>query len=292
MRQVLTHAGIGLLWLLHFLPLPLLLAIGRRLGSVGYHLSGSRRRVTLTNLRLCFPDLPEAERMELAKRHFRAAGMAVMGEGVAWWASEQRLRRLVQVEGEEHWRPHRGQPLIWLVPHFLALDVAAIRLNADTAACSMFRVQSNPVVDRLLRKARTRFNPVRLVSRQEGIRPLIGAIRAGLPFYYLPDQDYGPKDAIFVPFFGVPTATISALSRLTRLTGAKVMPVIGEILPGGSGFRVRIYPAWNDFPGESVEADTRRMNAFIEDRVRELPDQYLWLHKRFKTRPPGEPPVY
>lgn len=287
-----TRIGLALLWLLHFLPLPLLLAIGRGLGTLGYRLAGARRRVTLTNLRLCFPEMSEAGRVDLARRHFRAAGMAVMGEAIAWWAPERRLRRLVRVEGEEHWTPHRGKPLIWLVPHFLALDVAAIRLNADTAACSMYRVQSNPAVDRLLRKARTRFNPVRLVSRQKGIRPLVGAIREGLPFYYLPDQDYGPRNAIFVPFFGVPTATITALSRLARLTGARVMPVIGEILPGGRGFRVRIYPAWQNFPGESVEADTRRMNAFIEDRVRELPDQYLWLHKRFKTRPPGEPPVY
>ncbi|MFZ5555594.1 MAG: lysophospholipid acyltransferase family protein [Pseudomonadota bacterium] len=287
-----SRAGIGLLWLLHFLPWPWLSALGRGLGGLAYHLAGSRRRVTLTNLKLCFPELSDAERGALARRHFRALGQVVMAEGIAFWGSRERLQRLVPLEGVEHWLRLQGTPVILLVPHFLGLDVGAVRLASEWPACSMYRTQSNPHVDALLRRSRTRFHPVKLLSRRDGIRGVVGAIQEGLPFYYLPDQDFGPRDAIFVPFFGVPAATITGLSRLARLTGARVLPVVTRVEDGGRGFRVTFYPPWEDFPGESVEADTRRMNAFIEERVREIPEQYLWLHRRFKTRPPGAPGVY
>lgn len=287
-----ARIGVAALWLLHFFPLPLLSTLGRGLGSLAYRLAGSRRRVTLTNLRLCFPSMPEGERKRLARRHFQALGMAVLAEGVAWWGSKARLKRVVSLEGVEHWLRVRGQPVILLAPHFAGLDIGAIRLAAEWPACSVYRTQSNPYIDRLLRRARTRFEPVKLLARRDGIRGIVAAIQAGLPLYYLPDQDFGSRDAIFVPFFGVPAATITGLSRLARLTGAKVLPVITRQRPDGRGYHIRIYPPWEDFPGESVEADTRRMNAFIEERVLEMPEQYLWLHKRFKTRPPGEPPVY
>ncbi|MEW5708832.1 MAG: lipid A biosynthesis acyltransferase [Pseudomonadota bacterium] len=287
-----ARLGVAALWLLHFLPLPLLAALGGGLGRLAYRLAGARRRVTLTNLRLCFPSMPEAERERLARRHFQALGRAALAEGIAWWGSKARIKRLVTLEGVEHWHAIQGQPVILLVPHFVGLDLGAVRLAADWPACAMYRTQSNPYIDRLLRRARTRFEPVTLVSRRDGIRGLVAAIRQGLPLYYLPDQDYGARDAIFVPFFGVPAATITGLSRLARLTGAKVLPVVTRQLPRGRGYRIQVYPPWEDFPGESVEADTRRMNAFIEERVLEMPEQYFWLHKRFKTRPPGEPPVY
>lgn len=289
---MLSRLGIGLLWLLHFLPWPLLAGLGRGLGGLAYHLAGSRRRVALTNLKLCFPELAETERVALAKRHFRALGAVVMAEGIAFWGSRERIQRLVRVEGIEHWHALQGTPVILLVPHFVGLDVGAIRLASQWPACSMYRTQSNPQVDALLRKSRTRFHPVKLLSRRDGIRGIVGAIRDGLPFYYLPDQDFGPRDAIFVPFFGVPAATITGLSRLAALTGAKVLPVVTRLLDGGAGFGITVYPPWPDFPGESVEADTRRMNAFIEERVREQPEQYLWVHRRFKTRPPGEAGLY
>jgi KDO2-lipid IV(A) lauroyltransferase len=131
-----------------------------------------------------------------------------------------------------------------------------------------------------------------LVSRQDGIRPLVRVMREGLPFYYLPDMDFGPRDSVFVPFFGVPTATITGLSRIARLAGAAIVPVATRQLPGGRGYVVQFYPAWENFPTDDPQADARRMNAFIEERVREMPEQYHWLHKRFKTRPPGVERVY
>jgi KDO2-lipid IV(A) lauroyltransferase len=131
-----------------------------------------------------------------------------------------------------------------------------------------------------------------LFSRQQGIRPLVKAMRRGLPFYYLPDMDFGSRDSIFVPFFDVPAATITGLSRIAHLAGAVVVPAVTRQLAGDAGYELRFYPAWENFPSENVEADTRRMNAFIEERVREMPEQYYWLHKRFKTRPPGEAKFY
>jgi KDO2-lipid IV(A) lauroyltransferase len=289
---MLARLGIGLLWLLHFLPWPMLSALGRGLGAMAYPLAGSRRRVALTNLKLCFPEHSDAERAVLARRHFQALGMAVMAEGIAFWGSKERLQRLAPVEGLEHWYPLEGTPVILLAPHFVGLDVGGIRLASQWPACSMYRTQSNATVDALLRRSRTRFKQVRLISRREGIRGIVGAIQEGLPFYYLPDQDFGPRDAIFVPFFGVPAATITGLSRLARLTGARVLPLVTRIAEGGQGFRITVHPPWEDFPTDSVEADTRRMNAFIEGEVRAMPEQYLWVHRRFKTRPPGEPPLY
>jgi KDO2-lipid IV(A) lauroyltransferase len=289
---MLARLGIGLLWLLHFLPWPALSAVGRTLGRLGYFLAGSRRRIALTNLRLCFPELPAAQRTALCKSHFRALGVVLMGQGIAFWGSQARLQALVPLEGGEYWRALRGTPVIVLVPHFVGLDVGGIRLSILSPACTIYRAQTSPRVDALLRKSRARFNAIKLLSRSDGIRGIVSAVKAGVPLYYLPDQDFGARDAVFVPFFGVSAATVTGLSRLTRLTGARVLPVVTRLVDGGRSLRTTIYPPWRDFPGESVEADTRRMNAFIEERVREIPEQYLWLHRRFKTRPPGQPGVY
>jgi KDO2-lipid IV(A) lauroyltransferase len=186
----------------------------------------------------------------------------------------------------------RGRPVIVLAPHFVGLDMGGVRLSAHMRAASIYVRQRNPVVDRYLRRARSRFNQPVLASRHEGIRSLIKIIKSGLPFYFLPDQDQGRKESIFVPFFGIQTATIPALSRLAKITGAAVVPAVTRQLAGGQGYVMRFYPAWENFPSDDVAADTARMNRFIEDRVREMPEQYLWVHRRFKTRPADEPPFY
>jgi Kdo2-lipid IVA lauroyltransferase/acyltransferase len=156
----------------------------------------------------------------------------------------------------------------------------------------MYSNQKDPIINDLLRRHRSRFRPIRLFSRQDGIRPVIREMRKGLPFYYLPDQDYGPRDSLFVPFFGVPAATITGLSRVAQLSRARVVPTVTRMLPGGQGYEVRVYPPWKDFPSGDDAADARRMNAFIEERILEMPEQYNWVHKRFKTRPPGEARFY
>ncbi|MBM3357253.1 MAG: lipid A biosynthesis acyltransferase [Betaproteobacteria bacterium] len=287
-----TRVAIFLLWLLHFLPLRALARLGGAAGMVFYGLGRERRRVALTNLRLCFPQWDEARRRSLARRHFRAFGRSVLEHGVLWWSAKARVHELVRIEGLEHWRAVADRPVIWLAPHFVGLDMGGIRLTADFPLVSVYSRQKDPAVDALLYRGRTRFVVPELYSRQDGIRPVVKAMRAGLPFYYLPDMDFGDRDSIFLPFFGVPAATVTGLSRIARLADAVVVPAVTRQLPGADGYVLTFYPAWRDFPSEDLERDTRRMNAFIEERVLEMPEQYFWLHKRFKTRPPGEERLY
>jgi len=287
-----TRFALGLIRLLQFLPLVLLAPLGRGLGLVLYLLVRERRHVTLTNLRMCFPHWDEQRRRRTARRHFQAFGRSMLEHGILWWGSAQRVRKLVRIEGGEHALGDGRRPVIWLAPHFVGLDMGGIRLALDHRVASMYARQKNPVLDAAIFRGRTRFIEPALFSRQEGMRPVIRALRSRLPFYYLPDMDLGRRDSIFVPFFGVPTATVTALPRLARVTQAQVVPVVTRQLPGGGGYVLRFFPPWTDFPTDDVEADTRRMNTFIEERVREMPEQYFWLHKRFKTRPEGEAGFY
>lgn len=282
----------GVMWLLHWLPLPVLGRFGEAVGSLLYMAVGSRRRITLTNLRLCFPHLPEKERKQIAKKHFQAYARSVLERGVLWWAPEERLRRLIVVEPNVPVETMTSGPTILLCPHFVSLDVAGIAVALETSVCSIYTRQRNKVFDAALRKGRSRFQPPKLFSRGEGVKPIIRAMRQGLPFFMLPDMDFGAKDSEFVPFFGVPAATLTATARIAAATGAKVIPVIATFLPDYKGWKITFYPAWEDYPGEDIVAATRRMNAFIEERVLEAPSEYFWAHKRFKTRPPGVPSVY
>ena len=291
LRKLGTWAGVFVLWLVHFLPLSWIGAIGAGLGSVLYRFG--RGRVTRVNLALCFPEMSDKERHELGLKHFRMLGRNAVELSVMGWGSEEQLLELIQVEGLEHLKAaaEGGQPVIALAPHFIGLNMGGIRVAHEyPGTSSIYSKQKNPVLDRIFLKARTRFGNPHLVSRQEGLRSVIRVIKSGKPFYFLPDMDFGIRDAIFSPFFGVPTATITALPRLAKLTGARVIPVITRQV--GRGYVARFYPAWEDYPTDDVEADVARMNAFIEDRVREMPEQYFWAHKRFKTRPAGEPSPY
>ena len=289
---MMARAGLALVWLLHFLPLGVLAKLGEWIGMLLFVLGHERREVARTNLRLCFPQWSEDKRETVLRSHFRAFGRNLLEHGILWWSSRERIEKLVRIEGLENWQAVRNQPVIWLAPHFVGLDMGGVRITSEYPLVSMYSRQKNSLVNGLLLHGRTRFGTSILVSRQEGVRPIINALREGVPFYYLPDMDFGPRDSLFVPFFGVLAATIPGLSRLARMTGAKVVPCVTRQLPGAAGYVLRFYPAWEDFPGDSVEADTRRMNAFIEERVLEIPEQYFWLHKRFKTRPPGEPKPY
>ena len=226
----------------------------------------------------------------MARQHFIAFSRAVLDRTLGWWASKERLQRMIRVKGEEHLIVPEGTSLIVLSPHFVGLDAAATRLTMLAAGCTVYSKQKNPVFDKLLFDGRHRFQRCLLLSRQDGMRKVIKAIKQGLPFYYLPDMDFGPEDSIFVPFFGVPAATIPGVSRLARLTGARVIACVTRQV--ADGYEVEITPAWDNFPGESVEADTELVNRFIESQVLHMPEQYFWLHKRFKTRPPGEQRFY
>ena len=290
MKVFFTYILVGFLWLLHWLPLPLLRALGWGLGRLLYALGRERRKVALINLRLCFPDMTEPEREALARRHFVAFARAVLDRTLGWWASKGRLERLIRIHGVEHLTDPEGRPVILLSPHFVGLDAQATRISMFVPGCSVYSNQKNPVLNKLLYDGRVRFRDAVLLSRQDGMRKIVKAMKEGYRFYYLPDMDFGPKESIFVPFFGVQAATIPALSRMVRLTGARVVPCIARQV--ADGYEVEVMPAWDNFPGESVEADTEFMNQFIESQVLRMPEQYFWLHKRFKTRPPGEQRFY
>jgi KDO2-lipid IV(A) lauroyltransferase len=216
----------------------------------------------------------------------------VLERSILWWAPRERVMRLVRIVGLERLTALKGQSVILLAPHFVGLDAGCTRLICEINMTGIYSKQKDPVFNALLLSGRTRFGRQRAFSRQEGVRPALAALKEGIPFYYLPDLDYGPRDTIFVPFFGVPAATVTGLSRLARITGARVVPCVTRMLPGGVGYELRCHPAWENFPTADDAADARRMNAFIEERVREMPEQYFWSHKRFKTRPPGEAKWY
>ena len=280
------------MWLLHVLPLRAIAAVGNALGSVLFWLIPERRRVTRINLEKCFPRMDPREREALARAHFRALCRSFLELALVWWAPRERFRRLVRIEGLEHVRGLGGTPAILFVPHFVGLDFGGTCLAGDVRLVSMYsRHKDRHFAERLIR-GRGRFGDHKLVSRQEGIRVAITGMREGRALYYLPDQDYGPRGALFIPFFGVPAATMPGLSRIARLVGAKVLPCVTRMLPGGAGYVLTIEPPWENFPTEDLAADTRRMNEYIERKVLEMPEQYLWMHKRFKTRPAGEPRFY
>ena len=289
-----ARALLAVVWLLQWLPLPLLAALGRALGALLWRTAGSRRRVALRNLALCLPDLPQAERQRIARDHFAWLGRSLLERGLLWYAPVSRLRRLIHVEGDVGFAERSGQPVMWLVPHFLALDIAGVatQLFQSRQVGSIYQAQSNPVLDAAMRRGRLRFGQGEVFSRHETALPLVRAIKRGYVFFNLPDMDFGPRDAAFVPFFGIPAATLLAPSRMARSLRMTVQPVIAEMLPGGQGWRVRFLEPWTDWPSDDPEADARRMNAWIESEVLRNPSQYLWVHKRFKTRPAGEPSPY
>jgi len=294
MRGLTARAGLVLLWLLHWLPLPVLAPLGRALGTLLWGLAGDRRRIALRNLELCFPEKTPAERRRLAFEHFQYLGRSLLERSLLWHASPERLRRLIHVEGPVGFADAHAGPVMWLAPHFLGLDVAAvgIQLHVARPGCSIYQTQSNPVIDAALRRARLRFGGSLAFSRRETAKPLLRAIKEGFGFFNLPDMDFGRKDAAFVPFFGVPAATLLAPSRMARLLGMAVQPVIAEMLPGGRGYKVRFHEPLAGFPTEDAEADSAWLNRWIEERIRECPAQYLWVHRRFKTRPLGAPKLY
>jgi KDO2-lipid IV(A) lauroyltransferase len=285
---------LALLWLLHWLPLGAQALVGRGVGALLHAAAGTRRGIALRNIELCFPEMPAAERASLVRSHFQWLGRSILERGLLWYASPERLKRLIHVEGDVTLAERSERPVMWLVPHFMALDVAgaATQLFQRRRVGSIYQQQSDPVMDAAMRRGRLRFNQGDVFPRSDSAKPLLRAIRRGEAFFNLPDMDFGERDAAFVPFFGVPAATLLAPSRMARAMNMIVQPVVAETLPGGAGYRVRFLEPWSHFPSDDALADTAAMNRWIEAEIRRNPAQYLWVHKRFKTRPAGEASLY
>ena len=292
--NVVARLVLGFLWLLSWLPLALQAAVGRGLGRLLWMLAGSRRRIALRNLELTMPEKSPEERRAIARENFQWIARSILERGLLWYASPERLRRLIHVEGDVGFAERSPGAVMWLAPHFVALDVAgqSTQLFQNRPVGSIYQRQSIAVFDEAIRKGRLRFANGQVFSRHEKALPLIRAIRRGYAFFNLPDMDFGPQEAVFVPFMGVPAATLMAPSKMARSLSMTVQPVVAEILPGGQGYRVRYLEPWKDFPTDDPVADAARMNEWIASEVRRNPSQYYWVHKRFKTRPPGEASLY
>lgn len=289
-----AHLLIGLLWLLHFLPLSILAALGEGLGWLLWVSARPRRLIALRNLALCFPEKSAVERQSLARRHFGFMGRSLLERGLIWFASPKRLQALMQIKGDIRLAEHAGAPVMWLLPHFAGLEwsAPALMLNQQSPGVDVYQRQSNPVFDAQFLKGRSRFGKTAFVDRHEGIRPVLRLIRQGYAFLNAPDMDFGEKDSAFVPFFGVLACTLLAPAKIARSMGMVVQPLVVTMLPGGQGYVVEACPPLANYPSDDLLADAHTLHVWLEARIRENPAQYLWVHKRFKTRPPGTPSLY
>ena len=285
-----TQILLALMRCAQYLPTSVLRHAGGLLGGLLYWLAPQRRRVAQANIDACLPALPAPERQALVRQTFCVFGKAFLDRAILWHASAARIHALVRLEGGSHLAALAGRPVILLAPHFAGLDAAWSRLTLECRLVTIYANQKDPLFNAALLAGRRRFNNPLLLSRQDGVRDALRALKQGLPLYFLPDMDLGARDAVFVPFFGIPAATVTAVSRLARMSWAAILPCIATMTE--RGYTVTIHPPWLDFPGAGIEADTRRMNAFIESMVGATPAQYHWLHKRFKTRPAGAASFY
>lgn len=272
-------------------PLPLARAFGAALGWALYGLVGARRRVVQANLQLCFPALDEAERRRLTLQTFVYFAQAWLDRAWLWHAPQAWVQRRVRLTGAVH-ELAGNEPTVIFLPHFVGLDAAwaAAALYSPRQSTTIYTDQSNKLVDRWILRGRQRFGHLRLFGRADGVKPIVTALREGQPLYLLPDMDFGPDDSVFVPFYGLPTATVPSLSRFARLGRAKVVPLVPRLTSWG--YEVEVLPAWTNFPSEDPVADTAFMNAQLQAYIDTMPAQYYWVHKRFKTRPEGEPSLY
>jgi len=286
-----TRSGIVFMQLLAALPLPLVRAMGVALGWLLYALAAPRRRVVHTNLQLCFPQSTDGERRAMARQTFVFFAQAWLDRSWLWHGHADKLRQrlhlkgaLAELEGE--------QPVVLFAPHFVGLDAgwAALTQQVQRVFTTIYTDQANKLLDRWILRGRRRFGNARLFGRAEGVQPIISALRAGQPLYLLPDMNFGPEESVFVPFYGVDAATVPSLSRFARLGRAKVVPVVTRMTP--TGYEVEVMPAWTDVPSTDFVADTALMNARLQGYIDTMPAQYYWVHKRFKTRPEGEPSIY
>ncbi len=285
--------GLGVLRIAAWLPLPLSWLLGSALGQLLYYLHAPRRRVARRNIAACFPALDAAAQRRLVQSHFRALGAASLTPGIGWWASDGRLRRLTRYRNRDRLDEVLAakRPVILLAPHFVGLEMGGMRLSQEYPVVSMYKRAKNALFDRYMRRGRERYGVV-MVERNAELRPMIRLLRAGRLFYYLPDQDPGRRGSVFAPFFNIPTATVTALSRIARLADAVVIPCFTKQLPYGRGYEIIFHPPLDNFPSGDELQDATRMNQAIEAGVREMPEQYFWVHKRFKTRPENAPAFY
>jgi len=286
-----SRLGLALMHLLAKLPLPVLRGIGWGVGRLLFILAAPRRKIALRNLELCFPEVPAAQRRAWAKETFVVFCQTFIDRSWLWFAPREVVQRRVRLQGALN-ELEGDTPTIIFAPHFYGMDAGgtALTLHTPRAFTSIFSTHPDPAVDAWFMAGRQRFGDVRMLNRADGVKPIISNLRKGGLLYLLSDMDFGPGESIFVPFYGVPTATVPSLPRFARLGRAKVIGMYTRLTP--TGYVAEITPAWEGYPSDDVEADTAQMNLRLQSYIDTMPGQYYWVHKRFKTRPAGEPSVY
>ena len=292
-RYWLTWLGFGLWRLVTLFPFPVLLLIGRAIGLIFYAIPSRRKTIARRNIEICFPDLSETQQRVMLRSNFISTGIAVMEVGISWWWSSKRFKKLIHIEGQENLEAVKGRGVMLLGIHVTTLEIGAAAVSTVVEMDGMYRAHGNPVYDFL--QARGRLDKGignRVVYERNDVRGTMKALKAGRVLWYGPDQDYGLNQGLFVPFFNVQAATVYATARFAEKTGAAVVPYSNIRLPGSQGYKITVYPALENFPVGDDLVDTTRINKIVEAFIMLQPDQYLWVHRRFKNRPEGEPDLY
>lgn len=291
-RYWLLWLGLGIWWLSAQLPYRLQLALGALVGDLMYLTLGRRRHIARVNLELCFPELDEPERKRVLAATFRSSGISLLETAAAWWGRERPLEHLNHIEGLEHFDAAmaEGKGVILLSAHFTCLEIGGRLLAQHRPFHVVYKYHRNPLFHAVMKANREhRFQGA--IERSD-IRSMLKVLKQGHACWFALDQDFGTQNAVFAPFMGVPAATLTSTTRIARLTGCRVVPFFVRRLQGTEGYQLTLLPALEDFPSGDDVVDATRTNALIEAEIRKAPEQYLWVHRRFKSRPEGAPEVY
>ena len=289
--SILIGLTTGLLRVFAVLPYGVVARIGNAIGSLLYRIPSSRRRVVHTNLKLCFPDMSEAARERLARAHFRHVIRSYVERGPQWFGNARALARLVEVESAIDLSDMQDKPTIFVGFHFVGIEAGCMMYSTRHPVASLYTPMSNLLLDAMAKRQRGRFG-TEMIPRSDSVRRALRVLREGKPVMLAADMDFGLRDSVFVPFFGVPACTLTSVSRMARAGKARVVPFVTEVLPDYRGYKLTIFDALSNFPSDDASVDARRLTEFLETQVRRIPDQYYWVHKRFKNRPAGEAGVY
>jgi len=292
-RYWVTWCGLGLSWLLVQLPYRWQMVMGKLLGRVLYYTVKSRRNIARVNLELCFPGMSARDRKKLLKQHFESLGMSAFETAICWWWPKSRLMTLCKIEGLEYVKEaiKNGKGAIMLDGHFTTVEIGATLLGLHISTNAMYKKLKNELIDTVMIRARNQHSVGENIPYND-VRATIRSLRKNYAVWYAPDQDFGIKHSVFVPFFGIPAATLTATSRFSKITSAPVIPFFQERLRDGSGYQLRFQAPLKEFPSGNDMDDAARVNKIIENEIIKYPEQYLWIHRRFKTRPDGMPYLY
>ncbi|MEE8060024.1 MAG: LpxL/LpxP family Kdo(2)-lipid IV(A) lauroyl/palmitoleoyl acyltransferase [Pseudomonadales bacterium] len=287
-----TWLAMAFFWLVSLIPYGIQVFLGKALGRIFLRFATRRRMISERNLALCFPEFNLQQRAKLLKESFESTGVALFEVGIAWFWPHWRLHRLVTIDGLEHLHSLDDEGALLMAVHFTTLEIGAAFVSMNYAIDGMYRPHKNPVFNFIQRLGRERHHSNTTAIARRDVRGMLRALKRKHVVWYAPDQDYGPKQSVFAPFFGVTAASVTATSKFSRMTHAKVIPFTQVRLDKAQGYKVTIYPPLENFPGDDDETDAIRINNLVEQTIRQHPGQYLWSHRRFKTRPPGENDVY